>query len=161
MSRGWACWVGVLSMMLGGAALRALAGGVALDSALVLAAVSAIPAAVGAMSGARGGFWCGFFGVYGILAVLFPSVLAEELAIGPAAGGAVWLLAAVSAGLIGAAGSRGSGWAAAACGLWLVVSAAADAAGTTSLMFAGAVLVAASTSSLAAGVGAQRAHSKR
>jgi hypothetical protein len=145
-------------MMVVAALQRVGQGGIDLNTGIFLALYSAIPAMVGIRSSRRGGFLCGFFGMFGALSVLYPAPVPNLAAIGVAASGPVWLSAALVAGAVGGLAGSGGLAAAAACLLWLLVPVVADSSVAWTAGYFSAVFLAASASALAClgGAGEER-----
>ena len=133
-------WFGVLVMMFLAAVQRGFQGGVDLNTAPFLALYCAIPALVGTWTHGRSGFVCGFFGMFGVLSILYPMPWLGFFSVGSAAPGSAYLAAAVAAGAVGGLAGLGRGKpfaaivTAAGCLLWFAVPwlASAACAGTLS-----------------------------
>ncbi len=151
-------WLGVLVMMFAASVQRGILGGVDLGNMVFLVAYGAVPAFVGGRSTPRSGFLTGFFGMLGVVAVLFPVPLVDKWAMGPEAAPWTYLAAALVAGFVGAAaGIESLGAAAIATATvsvgWLLVAALADAASAWTIGLVASVLAAGAAAALSCGVG--------
>lgn len=152
-------WLGVLAMMLAAGLQRALVGGIDLDSAPFLALYCAIPALVGARSDGRGGFVTGFFGFFGLVAILYPFPVLQLAAVGDQAPALAYVAAAVLAGAIGgtAGAPRGRGSAIFGAAFltsgWFLVAALTESTSAWTIGQAGAVAFAGAVTALAVGLG--------
>lgn len=155
-------WLGVLAVMAVAVLQRAILG-IDLDNPVFLGLYCGIAALVGARAGGRAGFVTGFFGAFGLVSILYPLPLLHILSAGPAAGGMVYLAAALVLGAVGGlAGLRAAGSAAGflsglAALAWMLVGWLADAPSAWTASSLATASVAAAFAAGAAALGARRA----
>lgn len=152
-------WLGVFGLMVVGAAQRLLQQGIDLETAPFLALYCAIPVLVGARRGGRDGFVTGFFGMFGLVAVLYPFPTSGVASAGAEASPVVYAAAAVVAGALGGvAGALKQPLAAVGAVValhfgWFLVAAVAKAPGAWSLGLATAIALSIGACCIALGIG--------